>query len=152
MEDIIVAFRPHSVPLPFVLPTSNRLLDPTTLAVTSAAEPAAPKSAAEPAAPKSGSQPVAFKNKRDMASYAYGVETQRTLKRLGLEIDPDLLARGMKDAAAGGKLALDNAAIDGLVTDFKAVMLIRSRQEKSAGAMENQQPGLIAAGRGLLRD
>ncbi len=30
MEDIIVAFRPHSVPLPFAVPRSNRLLDPTT--------------------------------------------------------------------------------------------------------------------------
>ena len=30
MEDIIVAFRPHQVHLPFVLPRSRRLLDPTT--------------------------------------------------------------------------------------------------------------------------
>ncbi|MFZ0035484.1 MAG: fibronectin type III domain-containing protein [Sedimentisphaerales bacterium] len=30
MEDIIVAFRPHVPTLPFVVPTSNRLLDPTT--------------------------------------------------------------------------------------------------------------------------
>ena len=30
MEDIIVAFRPHQVHLPFVLPVSNRLLDVTT--------------------------------------------------------------------------------------------------------------------------
>ncbi len=30
LEDIIVAFRPHSVPLPFAVPRSSRLLDPTT--------------------------------------------------------------------------------------------------------------------------
>jgi hypothetical protein len=32
MEDVIVAFRPHTVPLPFTVPNSSRLLDPTTVA------------------------------------------------------------------------------------------------------------------------
>ena len=30
MEDIVVAFRPHTVPLPFAVPRASRLLDPTT--------------------------------------------------------------------------------------------------------------------------
>src|SRR6185369_17009994 len=30
MEDIIVAIKPHSMTLPFPIPASNRLLDPTT--------------------------------------------------------------------------------------------------------------------------
>jgi FKBP-type peptidyl-prolyl cis-trans isomerase FklB len=99
----------------------------------------AAKNAAEPAAPKSAPEAVGFKNKREMASYAFGVDTQRTLKKLGLEIDPDLLAKGMKDAAAGGKLALGDPEIDGLVAEFKSAMLIKTHQLKSATLMENQQ-------------
>ena len=52
-----------------------------------------------------------YKNRRDMESYAMGVEFMRNLKRQGVDFNFDILMKGMRDAEAGGKLLMTDAEI-----------------------------------------
>ena len=47
-----------------------------------------------------------FKSYTDRESYAMGVEMLRNLKRQDFKFDLEMLIRGMRDAAAGGQLAM----------------------------------------------
>src|SRR5579859_4800244 len=47
-----------------------------------------------------------FASYKDRESYAMGVEMMRNLKRQDFEFNLDMVVKGMKDAAAGGQLAL----------------------------------------------
>jgi FKBP-type peptidyl-prolyl cis-trans isomerase len=52
-----------------------------------------------------------YKNRRDMESYAMGVEFMKNLKRQGVDFNFDILMKGMRDAQAGGKLLMTEAEI-----------------------------------------
>ncbi len=51
-----------------------------------------------------GEESQLSKNKREMQSYAMGVEILRNFNRQRLDYDLDMVLRGLKDAAEGGKL------------------------------------------------
>jgi hypothetical protein len=69
---------------------------------------AAGVSAQEKPARKTVQEKPALKTLKDKESYAMGVEMLRNLKRQGFDFDLDLVIRGMKDAFAGGALALSD--------------------------------------------
>ncbi len=100
-------------------------------------ETVAPTPAAAPKAVNTADT-TPLNTKAEMTSYAIGVDTARNYKRLGVEINPDMVARGMKDVAAGKPLMIANANIDGLITDFRAEMTARARGLKGAEAYDNQ--------------
>ena len=68
---------------------------------------AAPAIAQEKQAVQTPQEAPALKTLQDKESYAMGVEMLRNLKRQGFDFDLDMVIRGMKDAAAGGKLAMN---------------------------------------------
>jgi hypothetical protein len=74
------------------------------------ATPAKPQAApAAHAAPMAASVPstrpvTALKSAKDLRSYSIGVDTARNFKKLGFDIDVDVMMQGMKDVAAGNRL------------------------------------------------
>ncbi len=58
------------------------------------------------AAQVSAQEKPELKTFKDRGSYAMGVEMLRNLQRQGFDFDMDLVIAGMKDAQAGGKLAM----------------------------------------------
>lgn len=48
----------------------------------------------------------AFKDKKEQESYAIGAQTGRTLKKDNVDIDADMLIRGMKDGLSGARMLL----------------------------------------------
>src|SRR5689334_21496121 len=74
----------------------------------SPAPPPAKTQAAPPAkAPASGSQAAApaagFKTQKEKVSYAIGMEMGKGVKAQGLDLDPSVLAAGLRDAMSGAK-------------------------------------------------
>jgi len=47
-----------------------------------------------------------LKEQKDKVGYSIGVDIGSTLKRQGIEIDPEKVLLGLKDAYTGGKIAL----------------------------------------------
>jgi FKBP-type peptidyl-prolyl cis-trans isomerase FklB len=86
-----------------------------------AAKPLASAPAKKPAAP------LTLKTQKEKASYAIGLNIGKGLHKDSVDVDPNILLRGLKDAMAGGKTLLTDE-------EAKAVMIalqsdLRKKQE-----------------------
>jgi FKBP-type peptidyl-prolyl cis-trans isomerase FklB len=95
-------------------------------------------------------EPRALKDQKEKLSYVIGVDIGKTLSKQGVAIDPELVARGIKDGAGDGKLLLTEQEIQETMMSFQKEM--RAKQEeanKQAGA-KNKTEGeaFLAANRG----
>ena len=54
--------------------------------------------------PGTAAAPLALTTQKQKASYAIGVNIGKGLHRDGVDVDPALIRRGIRDAIAGGKL------------------------------------------------
>ena len=68
--------------------------------------PAAPASKTHHAPVAKTQAPLALTTQKDKFSYALGMNLGTTLHKQAVPVDPNILARGLKDALAGGKTAL----------------------------------------------
>jgi FKBP-type peptidyl-prolyl cis-trans isomerase FklB len=100
---------------------------------------AASVSAQEKPAPEKAQQESALKTLQEKESYAMGVEMLRNLKRQGFDFNLDTLIQGMKDAQAGGKLALtDDEMMDSLNISASQARVRRTSEQLIAG-QENKK-------------
>src|SRR5579859_4134701 len=65
-----------------------------------------------PKAAAKGAPPAELKDQKSKGSYGYGLKLGRVLKAKGIDLDPDLFAKGMKDGIAGGKALVSDEEID----------------------------------------
>lgn len=72
---------------------------------TQSAPAAKPKAAATATTARTAA-PVTLKTQKEKFSYALGMNLGTGLHRQGIPVDPSILARGLKDAMAGGKTAM----------------------------------------------
>lgn len=86
---------------------------------------------------------VELKTDKDMLSYSIGASTAKNLKKSDVEIDPDLVMKGLKDGLAGDKLLLTDkqisAVMNGLMNNVKRTTVANRKQ----AAEKNQKAGLI---------
>ena len=91
---------------------------------------------------KTATAPVTLKTDKDKQSYAMGMNLGLGLHRQGLTLDPALVARGMKDAMAGGKTVLTEdearAALTKLRGDVQQKMEAKNKEESSANRKEGE--------------
>jgi FKBP-type peptidyl-prolyl cis-trans isomerase FklB len=105
----------------------------------SAQEAAAPKAEAVKAPEAS-----ILNTEADKISYAIGVDMAKGLKRSGLEIQSDALARGLKDASAGGPLLMTDEDMKKTMSALQEKMMKKqadARKAMEAGAEENKKAG-----------
>jgi FKBP-type peptidyl-prolyl cis-trans isomerase FklB len=81
----------------------------------------------------------AFKTLQAKESYAMGVEMFRNLKRQKFDFDLDMVIRGMKDAEAGGKLAMaDDEMMEMLNISASQARVMKTSDQLIAG-QENKK-------------
>lgn len=59
-----------------------------------------------------------LKTDKEMLSYSIGASTAKNLKKSDIEIDPDLVMKGLKDGLAGNKLLLTDKQIMGVMNEL----------------------------------
>jgi FKBP-type peptidyl-prolyl cis-trans isomerase len=96
------------------------------------ATPAAPKkSPAAKTAPSSAKAPLALQTAKDKASYAIGLNIGRSMHKDAVQVDPNILARGLRDGLAGRKALLTDdemkEALTALSTDVRKIQEEKSR-------------------------
>lgn len=75
-----------------------------------------------------------FKNDKEKISYSIGMGIGGDLKRGSIEVDPDLLARGLKDSYGGGKTLLtEDEARQAFMTFQKALMARQAEAMRKLG-------------------
>jgi FKBP-type peptidyl-prolyl cis-trans isomerase FklB len=86
---------------------------------------------------RSKSGPGSLEKERDKLSYAIGVEMSQDIKREHLEVDPELVARGLSDGLGGKKLLLSEVELRDTVAAFNNAR----RETARAAAEENRKRG-----------
>ncbi len=84
----------------------------------------------------------ALKTETEVRSYALGMEIGSNLRKMGIQVDPAVLARGLSDALAGGPTLMtqDEArqAIARVQLDFKSRQILPSTgpEQKPSGGQK----------------
>lgn len=84
--------------------------------------------------------PLVLKTDKDKASYAVGMSMGKSMQKDAVQIDPNILARGLKDGLAGGKT---------LMTDEEAQAAINVLK---ADVKKNQEAKMAQAGEGNVKE
>jgi FKBP-type peptidyl-prolyl cis-trans isomerase FklB len=83
--------------------------------------------------------PPPFKTPLEATSYAVGADMVRNFKAQGAAFDLDQIIRGMKEAAAGGKLLLPDAEIKRLVSELETQVRLKMMAARKAEGEANQK-------------
>jgi FKBP-type peptidyl-prolyl cis-trans isomerase FklB len=70
-----------------------------------------------------------LKDQKEKLSYVIGVDIGKALQKQGVVIDPDLVAKGIKDGTSGGKLLMSDQEIQETMMAFQKEM--RAKQEEA---------------------
>jgi FKBP-type peptidyl-prolyl cis-trans isomerase len=102
-------------------------------------------------------QTMTLKSQKEKVSYMTGVDIGRNLRMQSADIDPDILARGIKDAFSAGKLLLTEQEIRETMTVFQKEMIARQqtlaeKNKKEAEAflvVDKKKEGIVPLPSGL---
>lgn len=75
---------------------------------------------------------LVLKDQKDKVSYSIGMDIGNNLKKQSIDIDPDILAQGLKDAFSGGKTLLTEQEFRDILAafqkDFRAKQIERAKE------------------------
>ncbi len=112
---------------------------------TAAAKPqtgtAAKKPGAATAAKPGTAAAPTLKTDREKAAYAIGANIGRSMKKEGVDLDPALIARGIKDGLSSGKLLLTDEQAQAALVAFSGEMKKKQAMEMEALGAVNQKQG-----------
>jgi len=100
--------------------------------------------ATTPAKTPASSSPIALKNQKDKVSYALGMNMgtnlHSNLQRDEIDVDPNIVLQGIKDAMTGGKPLMTEAEARAALTDLQKELMA-----KQQAAMAKEQEKMRAA-------
>jgi FKBP-type peptidyl-prolyl cis-trans isomerase FklB len=87
---------------------------------------------------------------KDKFSYALGMNLGTTLHRQSVPVDPNILARGLKDALAGGKTQLTEEQAKATLMEVQTEMRKKQQEQMQAAGEANKKSGeaFLAANKG----
>jgi len=116
-----------------------------------ATKPAVPSDAKKTAAKPSDSKtsahhtatatPLVLKTDKDKISYAVGMNIGKSMSKNSLDVDPNILIRGIKDALAGGKTLMTDDEVKAVMTAFQTDMRKKQEEKMQETAATNQKQG-----------
>jgi len=129
---------PASSQAPASTSTAPKTQKPATGTGTAAAKPGTATAAKKPA---TAPAPFTLKTQKDKASYAIGVNIGRSMKKDDIDIDPDVLARGLKDAFADKKLLMTDEQAQAALTELKNEVQKHQQESHQAAVEKNKKEG-----------
>lgn len=112
---------------------------PSQAPAATATKPAASKSAQTSTTKTSA--PRALETPKDKLSYSIGMNIGKSLKRDNLDVDPDLVLRGIKDVLGGGTLLMTDQEAQSTLNELQADLHKRQEQEMQQLAETNKKEG-----------
>ena len=83
----------------------------------------------------------ALKDDKEKISYSVGVEIGTTLKKQGIDVAPDVLTRGVRDALTGAKTLMTEEEIIETLTNFKKEYIAKKQELSKQLAEKNKKEG-----------
>ncbi|HLO09057.1 MAG TPA: FKBP-type peptidyl-prolyl cis-trans isomerase [Desulfobacteria bacterium] len=82
-----------------------------------------------------------LKTDKEKISYSIGMDIGGNLKRGSVEVDPDLLARGLKDSYGGGKTILTEDQARQALEDFQKALMAKQAETMKILSEKNKADG-----------
>ena len=98
-------------------------------------------SAQQAGTPKGGAAGAELKDLKQKASYSFGLRIGRNMKSQSVDLDPDLLTRGIKDGLGGGQALLTDEQMDEVLQAFQKELLAKQAEVAKTQAEKNQKEG-----------
>lgn len=85
--------------------------------------------------------PMELKTQKDKASYSIGVSIGKNLKDQKVEIQTDILVKGLLDAYTGAKTQLNEKEMGEVLTAFQQEIMAKAQEEAAKKGDENKKKG-----------
>ncbi len=108
-----------------------------------------PANGARQAPAKKSPAPLALSTQKQKQSYAIGLNIGKSMKRDAVEVDTEILARGIRDALAGGKTLLTDEEVKATLTELQVEVRKHQQDEFQAEADRNKKDGVVTLPSGL---
>jgi FKBP-type peptidyl-prolyl cis-trans isomerase FklB len=82
-----------------------------------------------------------LKGDKEQLSYAVGMDIGGNLKRQSIDVDPDLLAKGIRDSYTGGKTLLTEEESRQVIQNFQKQMVAKQAEAAKQMAEKNKAEG-----------
>jgi len=82
-----------------------------------------------------------LKTDKERISYSIGMDIGGNLKRGSVEVDPDLLAKGLKDSYGGGKTILTEEQARQAIADFQKTLMAKRAETMKKLSEKNKVDG-----------
>lgn len=92
-------------------------------------------------APAKAATPLVLTTDKQKASYAIGMNVGSSIRRQSVDVDPDILARGLKDSLAGGKTLLTDDEAKAALTALQAQARKAQEEKAQLAAVANKKEG-----------
>ncbi|MDB6016740.1 MAG: FKBP-type peptidyl-prolyl cis-trans isomerase [Pedosphaera sp.] len=92
---------------------------------------------------KKSDEKNAFKDEKEKVSYAIGMNTASTWKRMELDVDTDVIAKGMKDVMAGNPMLMTEQEAREVLTKFSQELKTKQEAKLKLQAEKNRQEGEV---------
>lgn len=86
---------------------------------------------------------LVLKNEKDKVSYIIGMDIGKNFKKQPIDIDPDILTRGIKDAISGGKPLLTEQEIQETMATFQKKMMAKQEELAKKLGEKNKREGEV---------
>ena len=84
---------------------------------------------------------TSLKTPQDKLSYGIGADLGRNLKRLGIDVNPELIRKGIADGLSDGKLQMSDEEIGAALQGLQAQIQRKAAQAASVAGEENKKAG-----------
>jgi FKBP-type peptidyl-prolyl cis-trans isomerase len=82
-----------------------------------------------------------LKDQKDKVSYSIGMEIGRNMKRQSVDVNPEFLSRGVKDAFSDGKPLMTDEEMKEALTAFQKEMMVKQQELAKIVGEKNQKEG-----------
>jgi len=80
-------------------------------------------------------------DKKEKISYSIGMDIGSNLKRQSIDVDPDLLAKGVRDAMSGGETLLTGEEAKETLLSLQQDLVARAQEQRRQTAEKNKKEG-----------
>jgi FKBP-type peptidyl-prolyl cis-trans isomerase FklB len=88
-----------------------------------------------------GNGTIELKTQKDKVSYAIGMSIGHNFVRQKIDVDPDIVARGAKDAMSGGNLMMTEEESKTVLTEFQKGLMEAQEKEMKTASEKNAKEG-----------
>jgi len=117
---------------------------------TSPAQTPKPRTTAKAPVTAKSATPFTLKTQKDKASYAVGMSYGNMLHQRGVPVDPAIVARGLRDAMAGGKMLLTDDEMKAVLNQLRSEVGQQQQAKAHEAGAGNRKEGeaFLAANKG----